>query len=504
MRRVAKTLAITLSLFLLPVGIANGAITGTKCTKIGTTKTVSSMKYTCVKQGSKLVWNKGVSIKTHAKVTPSTLPSQTPMPTPSPTNSSIAIASQGFKPWATQSSAKELSDAAQEEFKSWIAKNSNNQPNHKIFVEDGVPQNRVKYLLAADQLDAKLFSKFVPGGSVTVIGKTNDWVVKKLNENGGKFTACDENAGEDSIYYCVDDQRGLHGYILKKEATYDPQNPAYDGSNLLSHEYFHIVQRGMLTTAANKSLNSNGASSNQWTPAWLLEGSANFVGFSIVAHVNNAQYWTGYNAMMSYAPQDKPSTKNKLIDYEVRTCCGNDKPTYPYIMGQLASQYLVASIGFEKFLNLWLDYAKGIDFDVHFQRVTGVSLEYLYNNFETLRSSIGLPMVSWTLVCENNEIVNKEISKLSATEASKKFVASDCQQHSSPNNGQTSNNNQDQNQNNNNQNDLSNSADNLLEKACTNLGEEKTTFYLWVCVNEKARGKIWIRKGFESHYQLNS
>ena len=506
MRRAAKLLALSVSIALLPISLANGAIAGSKCSKSGTIKIVSNIKYTCIKQGGKLVWNKGVSIK------PAEKPTQSPNPTPSPTPTSSSSPSPeqsakpnpsptGFSPWTTTSSPKELSDAAQLEFKKWITSNSNNLPNHKLFVEEGVPQNRVKFLIAADQLDAKLFSRLVPGGSVTVIGKSNDWVVKKLNENGGKFESCSENAGEDSIYYCVDDQRGLHGYILKKEASYDPQNPAFDGSTLLSHEYFHIVQRGMLKAAASKNSNSNGAGSNQWTPAWLLEGSANFVGFSIAAHVNDAKYWDGYNAMLGYAPQDKPSTKNKLIDYEVRTCCGNDKPTYPYIMGQLASQYIVASIGFEKFLNLWAGYENNLNFEDNFKKATGLSKENFYKNFEELRVSIGLPKVSWTLVCENNLIVNKEISKLTSAEASSKFVAYECQPGSMPSDVKNTNNNSNPNQS---QTDSTNNADNLLEKACVNLGEEKTTFYLWVCVNEKNRGKIWIRKGTESQYQLQS
>ena len=506
MRRVTKMLAITVSVALLPISFANGAISGTKCTKVSATKIVSNIKYTCIKQGTKLIWNKGLVIKKPAaKPTPAStstpLPSVSPSATPIPSSSPSTITSQGFTPWSTQSSAKELSDAAQLEFKKWIAANSNSQSNHKLFIEDGVPQNRIKYLMAADQLDAKLFSKLVPGGTVTVIGRTNEWVTKKLNENGGKFESCGENAGEDSIYYCVDDQRGLHGYVLKRDATYDPQNPAFDGSTLLSHEYFHIIQRGMLTTAASKSSNSNGIFSTQWTPAWLLEGSANFVGFSIVAHVNDARYWDGYNAMLGYAPQDKPSTKNKLVDYEVRTCCGNDKPTYPYIMGQLASQYIIASIGFDKFLNLWADYATNLNFEDNFKNATGLSKESFYDKFEKLRESIGLPKVSWTLVCENNLIVNKEIYKLTSVEASSKFVANECQPGSMPSEVQNTNNNSNQNQT---QTNPSNSADNLLEKACTNLGEERATFYLWVCVNEKSRGKIWIRKGTESQYQLNS
>lgn len=41
----------------------SATIAGTKCTKAGTTKTVNKIKYTCVKSGKKLIWNKGVAVK---------------------------------------------------------------------------------------------------------------------------------------------------------------------------------------------------------------------------------------------------------------------------------------------------------------------------------------------------------------------------------------------------------------------------------------------------------
>ena len=36
---------------------------GSKCSKLNATSTVSGKKYTCIKSGAKLVWNKGVIVK---------------------------------------------------------------------------------------------------------------------------------------------------------------------------------------------------------------------------------------------------------------------------------------------------------------------------------------------------------------------------------------------------------------------------------------------------------
>jgi cytochrome b involved in lipid metabolism len=75
--------AVLLSALSTPSHAAT--IVGTKCTKVGTTKTTGGVKYFCVKSGNKLIWNKGSAVKTTAKATPkaSASPSKTATPSPS-------------------------------------------------------------------------------------------------------------------------------------------------------------------------------------------------------------------------------------------------------------------------------------------------------------------------------------------------------------------------------------------------------------------------------------
>jgi len=91
MLRTRLTLVATVisSLFIVSLLPANSAsIAGTKCTKLNSTKTVSNIKYTCIKSGKKLVWNKGISLlPAPAKPSPSAIPSQSATPAPSSTPS---------------------------------------------------------------------------------------------------------------------------------------------------------------------------------------------------------------------------------------------------------------------------------------------------------------------------------------------------------------------------------------------------------------------------------
>ena len=60
-----KVLAVLIALSLLGIAPADAATVkaGTKCSKHKATTTVKGIRYTCIKSGNKLVWNKGVPVK---------------------------------------------------------------------------------------------------------------------------------------------------------------------------------------------------------------------------------------------------------------------------------------------------------------------------------------------------------------------------------------------------------------------------------------------------------
>ena len=92
-------LAVSLLLTLATPLEAATPLAGAKCTKAGATANAGGKKYTCVKSGNKLTWNKGVAVKKPAPVASPTpiatatptpaatpTPSATPTPTPTPKN----------------------------------------------------------------------------------------------------------------------------------------------------------------------------------------------------------------------------------------------------------------------------------------------------------------------------------------------------------------------------------------------------------------------------------
>jgi hypothetical protein len=77
-----KFLVLLMSLTLISSNASAAVKAGDTCKKVGTTATANGKKFTCVKSGKKIVWNKGVAV---VKPKPTITPTPTPTPTPTST-----------------------------------------------------------------------------------------------------------------------------------------------------------------------------------------------------------------------------------------------------------------------------------------------------------------------------------------------------------------------------------------------------------------------------------
>jgi hypothetical protein len=85
MKRVFATIVIGCLVLTLNLSTATAAVKpGTTCKKLGQISTSAGIKYTCIKSGKRLVWNKGVGTKSTSRTTPaSSSPSAGATPTSS-------------------------------------------------------------------------------------------------------------------------------------------------------------------------------------------------------------------------------------------------------------------------------------------------------------------------------------------------------------------------------------------------------------------------------------
>lgn len=78
-------LAALISSTFPTIAIALTPSAGAACSKIGQTVKYSNKKFTCIKLGKRLVWDKGVALKNPVVTTPTPSPISTPTPSPTPT-----------------------------------------------------------------------------------------------------------------------------------------------------------------------------------------------------------------------------------------------------------------------------------------------------------------------------------------------------------------------------------------------------------------------------------
>ena len=108
MRSRNAYIAIAISLSVAISSTAFAAVKpGNACSKLGSTSVLKGIKYTCVKSGKKLVWNKGSLIPV-PKVTPSATPTPTPSASPSPAPTPSATPTPTAEPVVLPTSFEDL------------------------------------------------------------------------------------------------------------------------------------------------------------------------------------------------------------------------------------------------------------------------------------------------------------------------------------------------------------------------------------------------------------
>jgi hypothetical protein len=402
-KRLLVLLTVTLALACLEPVATAAVKPGTVCKKVGQTSTSSGIKYTCIKSGKKLVWNKGVAIKKPAPVaSPTPSATATPTPTATPTASAMPTPTK-FEPWSTNIDSKMLSDEAQKSFLAWAQTRTGATKNHTQQIQENKNTNRINLLKKSDDLGAQLFSSYFKQGSTTVIGANEGWTLEQLAKNGWTVNKCSDQYMS-GVELCLEGTK-YQGYVITSDSFYDARNPGRDGAALLAHEYFHLVQANLIGSRDLFRTKSDDPQTAKAFPAWFAEGTAEFVGYSVGALSQNASYWDGRGTALSYAPPGEATNRNSIADYEIRTCCGNGTPTYPYNIGHVATEYIVASVGFQKLLDIFVDFGKSNDFEKSFESVTGISKQTFYEKFDLIRTKVGLPAISWKL----DGLTNKKI-----------------------------------------------------------------------------------------------
>ena len=374
---------------------------GAKCTKAGITATAAGKKFTCVKSGNKLVWNKGVAIKAAPKPSPNPVfkpveptpsptptatptPVATPTPTPTPTivrvirnngpqNADAYDAIQPVYTLLNQVSA-ELAARAQSVRKANIVLLSDEPNNPLVAGTKTVVIKTTEMMRAIDVnfLDNEVYLfRSMPWLKTSSLNTSCPHLIKNQEMFGWANAGCDKYWVGDFAYY--EDQKN---YIGKPRHT--PQTLlAFTGA----HETVHLIQVGNRTGQSSKF------------PAWYREGSAS-VGAGLVM-VAMSDYANGdYNAVDDWELNSwsKPrcgavfNTWKEKHDESGHAAMKNCE----YSVGRRMVEYLVArDKTFDNIFKVYSSVGPNMTFNEAFEKYHGMKITDFFAQVETWLDKVG-------------------------------------------------------------------------------------------------------------------
>jgi len=286
--------------------------------------------------------------------------------------------------WVKPTSSSSVATAATEKFSAYVAVTRNNDTVIKIAAQDGANQTLVGWVKDGANLVAKSFDyPKLSGPFLEVIGIDRAWVEKTYIENGfseGEAKDIAANFGKGSPAGAVDNRSNTYdaGVIAKNKMLV---NDKLGMMQTPGHEFFHAVQFSWTGPIADAS--------GSKVPNWFWEGPPTFVGLQTASYLGLADYATE-GRKFALARSNSGPTKSALLS-EVIANTGGPDAADPYGIGAIATEFLVANVGMEKFIDIHANLGKQKSFAESFETATGVELTDFYTMFEEVRSDLGIP-----------------------------------------------------------------------------------------------------------------
>jgi hypothetical protein len=276
-----------------------------------------------------------------------------------------------FTPWSTNSEGLTIIESALKNTDNYF---SNIIPNssYEINVDKSFPSSEITWIKEMLTFTNGSFPVLENNSIKVFVSGSGEWAKRTL-ENEGLWVGnpnseypCDSISPQEGS--CANDNIILLSFYNIKEN----QDWYVQRRSIPAHELFHIVQDDLSEMSFNL-----GPDHPKAIPTWLIEGSANYYGFYVVNRMGFNDYKEGRSSQSWF--NYEYGTKIPLAKY-------NDFSTDPYIIGQLATEYLVASAGFESLMNIFKLSKTEKTFSAAFKKAVGLSLDEFYLKFESSRS----------------------------------------------------------------------------------------------------------------------
>ena len=332
---------------------------GTSCTKVGQTTISSNKKFTCIKSGKKLIWNKGVATR----------------PTPSATTASI-------EPQKPLDQHQEVVNQVQAEWKEWVKKANKSFTPLKLIVEPGYEPNFSSAPIKAANI---LIASMIGNGHlllqdpISIIGDSEDW----LQKTGSVYSCGNKIPDQELGIYCGHVQAGFGYFVLNapnKEKFADGKLLTSSQITILNYMVVHDIATMYELQAQYGSEKYNGIKVQ--IPAWIREGFAQlFASLSLAESLgSNKSYFDVMTSSNLLEPFPKTLCPKTLQDFESKN--RNWGGSCAYSQNFYGVELLVAKHGglesLFKFVSL---FGTTDDWPTSFKTAFGISREDFYEEW---------------------------------------------------------------------------------------------------------------------------
>ena len=418
MRKAGIAILISLNTFIFAGNLfAVNPTPGTPCAKSGLVFSTSSKKFTCIKSGKKLIWNKGVALATSVTPVPMKTVDPTPTPTPTPTATKAAFVPPipitiPLAP-ATDANAitfenilnriSDIPTAAFNKAESTIGNNSLPAIPHEIFVAPGLESLVSKS--AVESLLSRAFKYYSGFQQSTYFGvyiynkATVPWAINQYEKEAQTRNYSSFKKYQDMFSYAANGACDSEDCFGSQSSIIPGTNEGFlcipidngnhwDLSNgTLAHSYGHTVQSAQWD---GTEVGNVGEIKNAAYTGWLFQGGVTQPSWTIATGTLSGymqqRNWQGFNlrgsGIKNLSAQSLTnyllySSIKESIDINGNRVEGSAWPPNPIFQignstGSLAVEALVAIGGPQAVMALQTLQARGNSMDSAFMQVYGV------------------------------------------------------------------------------------------------------------------------------------
>jgi hypothetical protein len=400
MKRIAVVALVSMVLGSVSyVSNAANPSAGANCSRLGLTQISKGKKFTCVKSGKKLIWNKGIAVAPTPTSTPTPTPTPTSTPTPTPTPTSTPTST----PTPQNESLVNFENISRESYRlirlNWPVGNTNLKIEYHY--TKNFPVDFIAPWKAQVERSAAYYEKFIDTPQTFhiyfVTELDEDWMYKEGMWNAQNIPTffkwwnqgLDTNNCEGAAAWHLQGRNGLPpalygGIAISSKSLRGSMIPWCE--HVISHEMFHAVQDYWFHLKLGAiGFDSQNTYDNLEMPIFR-EGSADTIATALGQPTYESYFAAFSNRFSLLLKGDAPKlgsikSKEELVKYlkdsELRSNHA-EAHNASYFLGMMVFEYAIAKYGLDKYSNLLMAQNRNTQFREAFKKAYGFEIDQLY------------------------------------------------------------------------------------------------------------------------------